>query len=346
MQELLKNKKLPYATILLVVLNVIWFAVESAHGDSEEAYLGILYGAQFTPLVMSGQSWRLFTALFVHFGSSHIYGNMIALLIIGITLERLIGPIRFLVIYLSSGVMANVVTIVIELGMKSGDYIVSAGASGAIFGILGALAATAVVDKKKTFTSIEPVGVIIALVFLFFNSMGEGVDVGAHFFGIIFGFLFGYITRDHDMNGDLDFLQADAPKAAKGAYRNPYANNAYAPRQMPGGQPQNLYQMPGGQPRNLPPNVIEVNGRLYYKTAGNRPGMPYLPPVYETPSSYPNLGQYPNPGQYPNQGQSPNPGQYPNQGQQRTPIFRERSKKTWIIYVIIAIIFILSFLGD
>ena len=330
MQELLKNKKLPYATILLVVLNVIWFAVESAHGDSEEAYLGILYGAQFTPLVMSGQSWRLFTALFVHFGSSHIYGNMIALLIIGITLERLIGPIRFLVIYLSSGVMANVVTMVIELGMKSGDYIVSAGASGAIFGILGALAATAVVDKKKTFTSIEPVGVIIALVFLFFNSMGEGVDVGAHFFGIIFGFLFGYITRDHDMNGDLDFLQADAPKAAKGAYRNPYANNAYAPRQMPGGQPQNLYQMPGGQPRNLPPNVIEVNGRLYYKTAGNRPGMPYLPPVYETP----------------NQGQSPNPGQYPNQGQQRTPIFRERSKKTWIIYVIIAIIFILSFLGD
>ena len=217
MQELLKNKKLPYATILLVVLNVIWFAVESAHGDSEEAYLGILYGAQFTPLVMSGQSWRLFTALFVHFGSSHIYGNMIALLIIGITLERLIGPIRFLVIYLSSGVMANVVTMVIELGMKSGDYIVSAGASGAIFGILGALAATAVVDKKKTFTSIEPVGVIIALVFLFFNSMGEGVDVGAHFFGIIFGFLFGYITRDHDMNGDLDFLQADAPKAAKGA---------------------------------------------------------------------------------------------------------------------------------
>ena len=229
MQESLKNKKLPYATILLVVLNVIWFAVESAHGDSEEAYLGILYGAQFTPLVMSGQSWRLFTALFVHFGSSHICGNMIALLIIGITLEKLIGPIRFLVIYLSSGVMANVVTMVIELGMKSGDYIVSAGASGAIFGILGALAATAVVDKKKTFTSIEPVGVIIALVFLFFNSMGEGVDVGAHFFGIIFGFLFGYITRDHDMNGDLDFLQADAPKAAKGAYRNPYANNAYAP---------------------------------------------------------------------------------------------------------------------
>ena len=323
MQELLKNKKLPYATILLVVLNVIWFAVESAHGDSEEAYLGILYGAQFTPLVMSGQSWRLFTALFVHFGSSHIYGNMIALLIIGITLEKLIGPIRFLVIYLSSGVMANVVTMVIELGMKSGDYIVSAGASGAIFGILGALAATAVVDKKKTFTSIEPVGVIIALVFLFFNSMGEGVDVGAHFFGIIFGFLFGYITRDHDMNGDLDFLQADAPKAAKGAYRNPYASNAYAPRQMP-----------GGQPRNLPPNVIEVNGRLYYKTAGNRPGMPYIPPVYETLSSYPNPDQY------------PNPGQYPNQGQQRTPIFRERSKKTWIIYVIIAIIFILSFLGD
>ena len=334
MQELLKNKKLPYATILLVVLNVIWFAVESAHGDSEEAYLGILYGAQFTPLVMSGQSWRLFTALFVHFGSSHIYGNMIALLIIGITLERLIGPIRFLVIYLSSGVMANVVTMVIELGMKSGDYIVSAGASGAIFGILGALAATAVVDKKKTCTSIEPVGVIIALVFLFFNSMGEGVDVGAHFFGIIFGFLFGYITRDHDMNGDLDFLQADAPKAAKGAYRNPYASNAYAPRQMPGGQPRNLYQMPGDQPRNLPPNVIEVNGRLYYKTAGNRPGMPYIPPVYETLSSYPNPDQY------------PNPGQYPNQGQQRTPIFRERSKKTWIIYVIIAIIFILSFLGD
>lgn len=94
----------------------------------------LTWGANFAPATADGQWWRLFTAMFLHFGAMHLGMNMLALWDGGKLVERMFGPWRFLGIYLVSGVAGNLLSLVVQ-----GNQAVSGGASGAIFGIYGAL---------------------------------------------------------------------------------------------------------------------------------------------------------------------------------------------------------------
>lgn len=206
------GKKKPTVTYFLIILNCLWWLIETAMtgGKSNVAIVGLAFGAQYTPLVMSGHPLELVTSMFVHFGFDHLFGNMIVLYLIGSTLEPMIGHFRYAVIYLSSGLAGNLMTLVFDLNRSGTDSIkIAGGASGAIFGIFGALAATAIIDKKKTGTTLNPMTTFTSLVIIFVNSMGAGVNVLAHLFGALSGFIFGIITRDHDGNGNPDFLQPD-----------------------------------------------------------------------------------------------------------------------------------------
>lgn len=205
------NKKKPAVTYFLIFLNCIWWLLETAFtgGKSNVAIVGLAFGAQYTPLVMSGHPLELLTSMFVHFGFDHLFGNMIVLYLIGSTLEPLIGHFRYAVIYLSSGLAGNLMTLVFDLNRSTDSIKIAGGASGAIFGIFGALAATAIIDKKKTGTTLNPRTTFTSLIIIFVNSMGAGVNILAHLFGALSGFIFGIITRDHDENGSPDFLQPD-----------------------------------------------------------------------------------------------------------------------------------------
>jgi membrane associated rhomboid family serine protease len=124
----------PIATWILLGIIVIVFIIETLIGGSTETDVLIRLGAKVTPLVAAGEYWRLLTAMFLHIGIVHVLFNGYALVAIGTELERILGWRRFLAIYLLSGLFG---------GLASYAFIasLSAGASGAIFGIIGALAA-------------------------------------------------------------------------------------------------------------------------------------------------------------------------------------------------------------
>ena len=147
------------------------------------------WGANFRPLTLEGQWWRLFTACFLHIGIFHLLLNMYALLYIGLLLEPYLGKTRFLAAYLISGIAASLTS------LWWNDLTISAGASGAIFGMYGvflALLTTNLFDssvKKALLTSI--------VVFVGYNILNglkpdSGIDNAAHIGGLLSGLIIGY----------------------------------------------------------------------------------------------------------------------------------------------------------
>lgn len=147
------------------------------------------WGANFRPMTLDGQLWRLFTAIFLHIGIFHLLMNMYALVYIGLLLEPYLGKSRFIGAYLLTGIASSIVSLWYH------DITISAGASGAIFGLYGvflALLTTNLLDKsvKKAFlTSI--------LVFVGYNILNglkpdSGIDNAAHIGGLLSGFIIGY----------------------------------------------------------------------------------------------------------------------------------------------------------
>ena len=122
----------PYA---LIGITFIIFAAESMKGGSTNRQVALAFGAQYAPYIKQGQFYRLFTAMFVHFGFLHLICNMYSLYNLGPALESFFGIPVFLLLYLASGLAGNILTYVMEL--RSGRYNLSAGASGAVFGLLG-----------------------------------------------------------------------------------------------------------------------------------------------------------------------------------------------------------------
>ncbi|MCC6094963.1 MAG: rhomboid family intramembrane serine protease [Eubacterium sp.] len=197
---------IPVITILLILINVIVFLIEEGTGGSTGENTVVAYGAQYTPYILSGhQWWRLFTSIFIHFGFSHIFSNMISLSYCGWSLERQYGRIRYLILYLASGIGGNILSLCIDAA--TGNYNLSAGASGAIFGLIGAYAGAAVMDRKKTNRRANPWLMIIFSVLMFIQNTGEGINIWAHLGGMLTGFVLGMLLRDNDHDGRPDFLQ-------------------------------------------------------------------------------------------------------------------------------------------
>ncbi len=179
-------------TIFLIVANVVVFIVLSIMGTTENAQFMLEHGAMYVPYVAErGEYYRLFTSMFLHFGFSHLMNNMIMLGVIGWNLEREIGSIRFLIIYLGSGLCGNVLSAVLSIWQM--DFAVSAGASGAIFGIMGAMLYVAIRNRGRV-GDMSGVGLVIMVVLsLYYGFIGAGIDNMAHIGGLVSGFLLGVL---------------------------------------------------------------------------------------------------------------------------------------------------------
>ena len=122
-------------TSTIAALNVTVFLLLEAAGGSTDLRVLVRFGAQATPLLEDGELWRLFTSMFLHIGLVHLLANMWALVIFGPLFERIVGRVRYVALYLASGLAGSAAT-ALFVSPRS----VSAGASGAIFGLLGAFA--------------------------------------------------------------------------------------------------------------------------------------------------------------------------------------------------------------
>ncbi len=179
-----------WVTPILIHINLLVFILMGISGvgifepDSESL---IKWGANYTLLTLQNQVWRLFTCVFIHIGIFHIAMNMYALLNIGVMLERLIGSTRFLVAYLLCGIGASMASLWWH------DVTVSAGASGAIFGMYGvflALLTSNLIEKQTRTTLLSSI-----LLFVVFNltvGTAGNIDNAAHIGGLLSGLLLGY----------------------------------------------------------------------------------------------------------------------------------------------------------
>ena len=186
-------KKLPICTIAIAAANVLIFLGLSFMGMTEDSTFMMEHGAMYVPYLMNGERYySLITSMFLHFGFSHLMNNMVMLLVIGYSLEPEIGKIRFLFIYLGSGLMGNLVSAWFDV--SQGSYAVSAGASGAIFGIVGALLYVAIRNHGRVGEISTRGLVLMAGLSLYYGFTAQGVDNAAHIGGLISGFLLAVLT--------------------------------------------------------------------------------------------------------------------------------------------------------
>ncbi len=177
-----------WVTPAIIAVNVVYFAIAVLHGVSPirpEPQRLLELGANYGPLTFMGQWWRLASAAFVHIGFVHLAFNMWGLWILGNIAERMFGNVTFLWIYLFSGIGGSLASLLWH------PSIVSAGASGAIFGLAGALASMLyfghILVPRQVVRQLLSSLVFIVGFNLLFGFLLPGIDNAGHIGGLVVG---------------------------------------------------------------------------------------------------------------------------------------------------------------
>lgn len=181
-ENVFKPKK-PIMTWILIGLNIIYFLITLYLSNYDlNAVSLFLLGGCYRLAVLDGELWRLVTSIFMHASILHIVVNMYALNVIGPQLESFYGKIKFIIIYLVSGITGNLLSILFSES-------VSVGASGAIFGLLGALLYFGYHYRVYLENVIKSQIIPLIILNLGIGFMFEGIDNAAHIGGLIGGVL-------------------------------------------------------------------------------------------------------------------------------------------------------------
>jgi rhomboid protease GluP len=189
------RRYIPVATLVIILITIIVFGLQELAGGSKSSEVLFDFGAAYRPPFQHGQWWRLVMPIFLHIGWTHILFNMYALYVLGPMLERVYGYGRFAFIYMGAGIAS------FFLSMKMSNGI-SAGASGAIFGIAGAMLATGFLHRemvphrwRRAFGKLLLVA--IALEFILDRTI-PNIDNWGHLGGLIAGLILaGLIPPPH-----------------------------------------------------------------------------------------------------------------------------------------------------
>jgi rhomboid protease GluP len=180
-----------FITPLIIDLNLLIFMLMVCSGMGFLSFTApelMKWGANYRPVTMHGQWWRLLTNTFLHGGLMHVLLNMYGLMFVGMLLEPRLGRNRFVIVYLLTGIIASIASIWWHVAT------VSVGASGAIFGMYGAffaLLTTNIFPKKQKKAFLLSTSVFIGYNLLF--GLTGGIDNAAHIGGLLSGLLIGYV---------------------------------------------------------------------------------------------------------------------------------------------------------
>ena len=176
-------KSKDYVTILLVITNIAVYIFCTIQGN-------VLYNMgslSVVDIIDRHDYYRILTSLFLHANPQHIWGNMIFLAALGDMLERSIGHGRFFTIYMLAGIGGNLLSMGREL--VTGQFCSTVGASGAVFGLIGALLLL-ICRNNGTYGEVSLRRMILALVYLFYSGMqSETTNNAAHLGGFVVGFI-------------------------------------------------------------------------------------------------------------------------------------------------------------
>lgn len=180
----------PFFTyILLAAIVIIWLLMTLAGGSTNTRVL-ITFGANYGPGILQGQYWRLFTSMFLHIGIAHLAFNGYALFLFGLEMERLYSPGRYIVVYILSGLYGSLASFATK-----GPTVLSAGASGAIFGVIGMNLAFFLLHRETLgrFGRARIQGTLLIIgINLVFGFTVPGIDNMAHIGGLLAGIALGY----------------------------------------------------------------------------------------------------------------------------------------------------------
>jgi rhomboid protease GluP len=194
-----------FITPVLLDLNILIFILMALSGvnillpDNESL---LIWGANFRPMTLEGEWWRLISNCFLHIGIFHLLMNMYALLYIGVLLEPHLGRTRFISAYLLSGITASIASLWWH------DLTISAGASGAIFGMYGvflAMLTTNLIEKEARKTLLISIAVFVGYNLVY--GLKGGIDNAAHIGGLLGGLIIGYALIPSLKNPDESKLK-------------------------------------------------------------------------------------------------------------------------------------------
>lgn len=183
-EKIMKNKK-PVITFSLIIINIIIFILMYILGNGSLSNETLVkFGANYLPFTKAGEYYRLITSAFVHIGLAHIVLNMYSLFVIGTNIEYFYGKVKYIIIYLYSALIGSLFTVVL-----SSSNTLAAGASGAIFGLLGAILYFGYHYRGYVGNAIISQIVPIVLINLCFGFITPGIGNAAHIGGLIGGYI-------------------------------------------------------------------------------------------------------------------------------------------------------------
>lgn len=188
--EIFKPKSDYFFTPIIAIINILVFiimAIDGTHIINPQVEKLIYWGANERSLTLNGELWRLITSAFIHIGLLHLVMNMYALLFIGSLLEPLIGKYRFIFAYFITGIVASTAS------LWWNSFSISAGASGAIFGLFGVFFSLLICNQiEKNLRKPMLIYISIYIGFNLLNGLKEGVDGAAHIGGLVSGIIIGF----------------------------------------------------------------------------------------------------------------------------------------------------------
>ena len=181
--EKIFSYKQPIVTYIIMAICIILFILMELSGGSTNSQTLLKYGANLDVLVKNGEYYRLFTCIFLHIGIMHLLCNMYSLYIVGNSVENLFGKVKYLIIYFISGICGSI------LSLAFCHNTISAGASGAIFGLLGALLYFGYYYRAYLGSTIKNSVIQVILINLIIGFMVPGISNAAHIGGLVGGIL-------------------------------------------------------------------------------------------------------------------------------------------------------------
>jgi len=169
----------------LIAANILMFIICECTGSTENTDVLIRWGAMYTVLVEEGQYWRLFTAMFLHAGIRHLLNNMLLLGALGSAMEITLKPVRYLIVYLGGGFLANVVSYLVYI--HSGEVVAAVGASGCVYAVMGGMICIVIRNGGRAAGLSTRQILILTALSLYFGFVGANVANLTHVAGLIAG---------------------------------------------------------------------------------------------------------------------------------------------------------------
>jgi Uncharacterized membrane protein (homolog of Drosophila rhomboid) len=171
---------IPFFTYIILGINLLVFLLMTLDGGSTDQRVLIAFGAKVNSLIQAGEIWRFLTSTFIHIGIMHLIFNLYALWALGPMTEEIFGHWRFLIIYILSGLGGSIASFFFSAA-------ISAGASGAIFGLLGALLLFSYKRPNLWKSGLGMNLIIVIIVNFGFGLLQPGIDNFAHLGGLLTG---------------------------------------------------------------------------------------------------------------------------------------------------------------